>query len=290
MHSQSYLSIQARYERGESTIKKIRDAAVEEIFLNGYYGTNICKITKRAKLTRGAFYNYWASLKECLADILLQNNEDKKENDDCKQKERDSHLEEKIQNENFKSKNKKKDQLQMKLKYHNKTSLLLQEMYQDITLDSSTSLKYRYLPLILLQEKSFMDTEFSALICKSITSIRKNWSEAVAIDKCNGLIPFNTDELTVATSMLNFVSGIIQNKNHDTEKEELNAPLKKALNITVSHLFTKKYLSRYRYQKKAEQKSTTNISTKNQVIINKEQASVKSASKQRRKVISKKVV
>ena len=45
--------------------------------------------------------------------------------------------------------------------------------------------------------------------------------------------------------LLNFISGIIQNKNHDSEQEELNAPLKHALNNFVYNLLASTYIQKH---------------------------------------------
>ena len=68
--SKQFPMISARYGRGEATLKKMRVAVLESIYANGFHQTTICEIVRRAKLTRGAFYNYWDSLHDCLADII----------------------------------------------------------------------------------------------------------------------------------------------------------------------------------------------------------------------------
>ncbi len=62
--------IYARYLKGERTLEKIRQAAIYELSEKGYHQTSVCDIVKRANLTRGAFYNYWNSLEECILDVL----------------------------------------------------------------------------------------------------------------------------------------------------------------------------------------------------------------------------
>src|SRR5512135_3555451 len=69
-HAPRYGKVQAKYLKGEITLDRMRQAAIQEISEKGYHRTSVCEIVRRAKLTRGAFYNYWNTLDECVIDII----------------------------------------------------------------------------------------------------------------------------------------------------------------------------------------------------------------------------
>ncbi len=67
---QKYGKVKAKYLKGEATLEKLRQAAIQEVTEKGYHRTSVCELVRRADLTRGAFYNYWSSLDECIIDLL----------------------------------------------------------------------------------------------------------------------------------------------------------------------------------------------------------------------------
>lgn len=216
MPSKQFRSVQFRYQRGEDTVKRMRKAFIEEVFLNGFHRVRICDISRRAKVTRGAFYNYWGSLQECLGDFLL--------------------IREGVEEEEpFEDQEKKALN----------SSLVVRKIRELLSIRLNKELQSHYLPLVLLQEKSLFNAELSRLLRSCLQQIRKEWSKLIQRDQKAGLVRRNIERETSAVCILNFISGIIQNMNHESENEELNGPLKKAMSSFLCFLFTEKHLNSY---------------------------------------------
>ncbi len=202
----------ARYERGELTLEKLRYAFLEEIFTHGFQRTSICKVTSRANLTRGAFYNYWNSLQECLADVILLSRKNKGETDRIKE-----------------------------IPTNNKDSSMLLYKLKDFFFKYRKDFNYAYLPLILLHEKDFSNKEIRKLLLDSFASLRLQWETVIQRDQKFKVLCIDIDPQITASCILNFISGIIQNTVHDSKVEDLNRPLKYAFENYVRSLFSKRY-------------------------------------------------
>ncbi len=214
----SFGQTRARYKRGETTIRKVQSALLEIIFTRGFQSTNVCEIVRQAKMTRGAFYNYWQSVEECLADLLTCSNQVKQEancNEELSPQDQDSN-----------------------------PSQLIQKLNEALLLPTHKGLRHLYLPLVLISEKKFVNKSLTAFLCDSIKQIRLDWQKAIQNDQKTNIIRTNVDSWITAVTLLSFVSGIIQNTNHDVEGK-LNNPLKLAINNHVFSLFTSEYTPKY---------------------------------------------
>lgn len=61
---------QTRAERSESTLRALFDAAAQVVGEVGYADASIAKITSRAKVAQGTFYNYFASRQDLFDQLL----------------------------------------------------------------------------------------------------------------------------------------------------------------------------------------------------------------------------
>ena len=59
-----------RVEKTEETRKALFDAAAKIVGKHGYEGASIARITARAKVAQGAFYNYFATRQDLLDQLL----------------------------------------------------------------------------------------------------------------------------------------------------------------------------------------------------------------------------
>ena len=217
MYSKQFRPIHFRYKRGAETLKKIRSAFVEKVFLQGFRQAKIHDLARHAKLTRGAFYNYWSSMEECLADIMLIR-ADLDEDQSIK-----IELEKGI----------------------SAPSLLVHRIREFLQIKSRDDLQNYYFPLVMLQEKNFLNAELSELLRKCLRNMRIEWEKLIERDQKEGLIRLDIERESCAVCILNFLSGMIQNMNHDSKSGELNRPLKAAMDHFVCSLFTKEHLNYY---------------------------------------------
>ena len=241
MQSKQFRSIHFRYQRGASTLKNIREAFTKELFLRGFHQIKVHDLTQRAKLTRGAFYNYWGSTKECLADIMLIRadlDEDKRI----------------------------KTELEGNM---SSPSLLVHRIRDFLFIKTRIDLQSYYLPLFLLQEKSFLNTELSGLLRKCLKHMRTEWEKVIERDQKKGLIRSHIEKENTSVCILNFLSGMIQNMGHDTENGELNRFLKAAMNHFVCSLLTERHLKMYLSPKKRESITKTQPLIQKQALLRK---------------------
>ena len=211
---------QARYKRGAPTLDKIKLALLEEIYTNGLFRTSVCKVSEHANVTRGAFYNYWSSIEECLIDLLFSYEEI--------------------------NKSKEKKFFFKKEKVHSSLLSLVSEV---LYIYPVKELGYQYFPLLLLNEKRIDNKELLELLLDSVGKIRQNWINAILEDQSAHLILEDVVPTPTAVALLNFTSGIIQNVNHDTKSEILNAPLKIAMENFVHNLFYQNYMEAYKKER-----------------------------------------
>ena len=251
MYSKQFRSVHFRYQRGANTVKKIRKAFIEEVFLQGLHKVRICDLTRRAKVTRGAFYNYWSSLQECLADIML--------------------IREGLEEENT--------QAEMWLGAGSEVrSLLVYKIREFLSIKSNKDLQVHYFPLVLLQEKNFLNAELSGLLRSCLKHIRMEWNKIIQRDQERGLICSTIERETSVVCILNFMSGIIQNMNHDSESEELNRPLKATMSHFVCSLLTEDYLNSHYSSKAGTLLAKSNASVKQQASLMNKKAKAKEIS------------
>ncbi len=59
-----------RAEKAEATRARLFDAAINIVGKHGYAGTSVARITERAKVAQGTFYNYFESRQDLLDQLL----------------------------------------------------------------------------------------------------------------------------------------------------------------------------------------------------------------------------
>ena len=59
-----------RVEKSEETRKALFDAAAKIVGKHGYEGASIARITSRAKVAQGTFYNYFTTRQDLLDQLL----------------------------------------------------------------------------------------------------------------------------------------------------------------------------------------------------------------------------
>lgn len=69
-HAQASAGKAPRTARGQKTLDKILDAAIEEFGTNGFHDSSIVGITARAKVALGTFYTYFDSKEALFAELV----------------------------------------------------------------------------------------------------------------------------------------------------------------------------------------------------------------------------
>jgi AcrR family transcriptional regulator len=169
----------AKYEKGEQTLAKIREAVIVEIIERGYHQTNVCDIVKRAKLTRGAFYNYWNSLDECIIDVL-------------------NHIEDQsLKTDQDNSPNLKK------------ASILIENLQQIMTLTVKNNWKAGYFHLSLLQEKNITSKELQKRMKLSFERVLEYWKGLLEEDKKKKIIQEKIPSDAAAMTLMSLTASIL---------------------------------------------------------------------------------
>jgi AcrR family transcriptional regulator len=169
----------AKYEKGEQTLVRIREAVIEEIVERGYHRTNVCDIVKRAKLTRGAFYNYWNSLDECIIDVLNDIEDHSLKTD---------------QDYVLKSK---------------KVSILIENLQQIMTLTVKNNWKAGYLLLSLFQEKNIPSKELQKRMKLSFERVLDYWKGLIDEDKKRKIIQEKIPSDAAAMTLMSLTASIL---------------------------------------------------------------------------------
>ena len=152
--------IRARYGKGEITLRKIRDAAISEISEKGYHRTSVCEIVRKARLTRGAFYNYWDSLDDCLVDLLNA-----------------------IPEENGKN-----PEFSDSIPGIPHPSRTVQSIVQLLTLVVKKNWRAGYVLLALMQEKDLPGKALKKKIRESLNQFQEQWIQRIEEDQKNRII------------------------------------------------------------------------------------------------------
>lgn len=177
--------VRARYGKGEITLNRMRSAAIEEISLRGYHRTSVCEIVKRADLTRGAFYNYWNTLDDCVLDLIQHIEEDSHINPDIK-------------------------------KLQNKTSHPSQ-IVGTVQILATMVLKKKWregsLILALLHEKDLPGTPVKKNVKRYIDNRMREWKEHISNDQKAGIIRKELDPQAMALMLLSMIAGVFHQMN-----------------------------------------------------------------------------
>ncbi len=196
----------AKYERGEVTIAKIRESLILEITERGYHKTNVCDLVKRAGLTRGAFYNYWSSLDECIIDLL-------------------NHMEDESQGHIPESLQEKKH-----------ISFTAESLRVIMTLVIKKQWKAGYLLLALLQEKEFSTKELQKRVRQSFEKHIRFWYDLIEADKKNKIISETVPADLTAMSITSHIGSILHLSA--VKLPEFQARQEEALTYYINSLFT----------------------------------------------------
>ncbi|MCB1324703.1 MAG: TetR/AcrR family transcriptional regulator [Spirochaetales bacterium] len=175
--------VRAKYVKGEATLEKIREACLHEITTRGYHRTSVCEVVRRANLTRGAFYNYWNSLDDCLADLIIAIRDSVRGDPDVLEFQ---------------------DRLQ-------ETSAVVRKVKTSLFLVLEKQNRYVYLPLALLQEKGLPNQDLLALLHEYVSLVREEWAAAVREDQREGNVIPGLDPETIAVVIMNMFGGIVHN-------------------------------------------------------------------------------
>ncbi len=207
--------VRAKYVKGEATLEKIRDACMEEIISFGYHRTSVCEIVRRANLTRGAFYNYWTSLDDCLADLILAIREIVKNDEDA-------------------------------IEYHNRLndpSATVKKIRVVHYLLSEKKSRFILLPMALLQEKTIANQELKDLLRNYLLTVKGEYLSVISEDQAAGIIRPEIDPEIVAAAILNFFKGIFE--KNVLEFDEFNESLESAFALFLSSCLAPDYLAEH---------------------------------------------
>ena len=210
--------VRAKYVKGEATLEKIREACMEEIISFGYHRTSVCEIVRRANLTRGAFYNYWTSLDDCLADLILAIREIIKTDEDAAQ---------------FGS-------------TLNDPSATVKKIRVVHYLLRRKNSRYMRLPMALLQEKTIPSQELKDLLRTYLLNVKAEYLAEIEADQAAGILRDDIQPDTVAVAILNFFKGIFE--KNVLEFDEFTEPLETAFEVFLSACFTPEYLEKHPLQ------------------------------------------
>ncbi|MEQ9362729.1 MAG: TetR/AcrR family transcriptional regulator [Leptospirales bacterium] len=212
MQNRSQL-VRAKYVKGEATLEKIREACMEEIISFGYHRTSVCEIVRRANLTRGAFYNYWTSLDDCLADLILAIREIVKNDEDA-------------------------------IEYHSKLndpSATVKKIRVVHYLLQQKKSPFMLLPMALLQEKTIAIQELKDLLRTYLLTVKSEYLSVLSEDQSAGIIRPEIDIEVVAAAILNFFKGIFE--KNVLEFDEFTEPLETAFALFLSSCLAPDYLA-----------------------------------------------
>ncbi len=173
--------VRAKYVKGEATLEKIREACMEEIVTRGYHHTSVCEIVRRARLTRGAFYNYWVSLDDCIADLLLVVREIVRNDPDAVR---------------F------AEQLE-------EPSEILKKMRTMLHLVLDRGSRYPLFPIALMTEKDLGNQELKQLLKDYVASVQQEWTAVVRADQESGIVRRDIDPATAAAGIMVFMRSLL---------------------------------------------------------------------------------
>ncbi|MCR9141272.1 MAG: TetR/AcrR family transcriptional regulator [bacterium] len=214
MQNRSQL-VRAKYVKGEATLEKIREACMEEIISFGYHRTSVCEIVRRANLTRGAFYNYWTSLDDCLADLILAIREIVKNDEDA-------------------------------IEYHSKLndpSATVKKIRVVHYLLQQKKSPYMLLPMALLQEKTIANQELKDLLRTYLLTVKSEYLSVLNEDQAAGLLRDDIDTEVVSAAILNFFKGIFE--KNVLEFDEFTEPLEAAFAHFLGSCLAPDYLAEH---------------------------------------------
>ena len=208
--------VRAKYLKGEATLEKIREAALDEITARGYHRTSVCEIVKRANLTRGAFYNYWSSLDDCLADLILAIDEGVKNNPRA-------------------------------IEYYDSLtdpSETIKKVKLSLNLVLEDKFRFILLPTLLLQEKGLPDEGLKELLKDYMGRVKDEWLAVIKQDQENAYIIPGLDPETVAMGIMNLMGGIFHNS--ELKFREFSQPMENALILFLLASLTEDYREQHR--------------------------------------------
>ncbi len=207
--------VRAKYVKGEATLEKIREACMEEIISFGYHRTSVCEIVRRANLTRGAFYNYWTSLDDCLADLILA-------------------IREIVQND------------ESALQYYNtlsEPSATVKRIRMVHYLLAQKKSRYVLLPMALFQEKNIPNQELKDLLRSYLLTVKGEYLEVLEEDRAAGILRADVEPETVASGVLNFFKGIFE--QNVLEFDEFREPLESAFELFLEGSMSPEYVAQH---------------------------------------------
>lgn len=191
--------VKARYTKGELTLSLLRKAAIDEITEKGYFRAGVASIVQRASLTRGAFYNYWHSLDECLLDILSTVREDL--------------LSLEV-----------KEYLNSQFAFKSAT---VRRVFSALTIMLRCNHRPSYLTLALLQEKDLPSAILRDTLRIHLNEIIDDYAKTIADDQDAGFIAENIDSRGAACGIVNLIGGLMH--IHELRYDEIASPMARAL-------------------------------------------------------------
>ncbi len=220
--------IRAKYVKGEATLEKIREACLEEIIAFGYQRTSVCEIVRRANLTRGAFYNYWTSLDDCLADLI-------------------SNIRELVQTD--------EDAVEFSKTIADDPSATVRKIRLAFYSFEEKQSRFLLLPLALLQEKNIANEELKNILRDYLMRVKGEYVEVIQADQEAGIIDPELEADVLAVALMNFFKGIFE--KNVLAFDEFRVPIRKAMMLFLESSLSTDYLKDHPIQDVFELKQDT---------------------------------
>lgn len=217
--------IRAKYVKGEATLEKIREACLEEIIAFGYQRTSVCEIVRRANLTRGAFYNYWTSLDDCLADLI-------------------SNIRELVQTD--------EDAVEFSKTIAGDPSATMRKIRLAFHSFEEKQSRFLLLPLALLQEKNIANEELKNILRDYLLRVMGEYVDVVQEDQEAGIIDPELESDVLAVALMNFFKGIFE--KNVLAFDEFRVPIRKAMMLFLEGALSTEYLKDHPIQEVFELK------------------------------------
>ncbi len=198
--------VTARYGKGEKTLEKMRNAAIEELYTRGFHKTSVCEIVSRAGLTRGAFYNYWNTLDECVIDVIHHINE-------------------------LSGEDRILTNLYKKANHPSSTVRFTQALMTRVI---KKKWKEGHLILSLIHEKDLEGEDLRRTITEFMESSMKKWISIVASDQKQGMIQKDLDPESVAGMITTIMGAVFHHE--EARYSGMRKTQEKTLQMCLNHI------------------------------------------------------
>ncbi|MCB1174658.1 MAG: TetR/AcrR family transcriptional regulator [Leptospiraceae bacterium] len=203
--------VKAKYSKGEQTLRKIREAALQAILSRGYHRTSVCELVKQSKLTRGAFYNYYNSLDDCLSDLIAAMQESIRNHPDA-------------------------------IEYYQSLpdpSLTVKKVKLTMYLVIANKYRFILLPSVLLQEKDLPASGLRRQLETYMQQWNLEWLEVIKADQDSRAILPSLAPETIAAGIMNLLTGFFHNCEQNFQA--FNTPMEQALVLFLLATLTEEY-------------------------------------------------